>query len=172
MSQVKEGQWLLVSCHPHILAPFAPLATCPFQLGRAVVDSPDTPTSCSKGGLWLVFLTHALAVCGCRCGYLMGGPPDDRLHARGIPVYPLYLCVALLDMVGCTVAACFKQVYRGVVWCRWRRTVSCSCLLPPLLIAVCVGSLALLGLWFPFRVAHVDIEFMVTRSPVTKRGLT
>ena len=41
-----------------------------------------------------MFLTHALAVCGCGCGYLMGGPPDDRLHP-GASLYTRFTCVLL-----------------------------------------------------------------------------
>ena len=48
-------------------------------------------------------------------------------------------------------------LWSGLVWYCGRRTVSCSCLLLPLLISVCVGSCLLLGLFCLLHAAHACI---------------
>ena len=69
------------------------------------------------------------------------------------------------DLAVCRVAAPFVLLYRGLVWYLLRHT-DCRCLLLPFLIAVCVGSWVLLGLFFLLRVTHALETFckLHTRS--------
>lgn len=92
---------------------------------------------------------------------MLNGHANRQVHAGASPVCMPDICVDLLDLAMTWPCVwlplpwfLFIVVWLG--WCLWRYAVSCTCLLFPLLISVCIGSPEFLGLFVLLRVTpHV-----------------
>ena len=112
----------------------------PVQLTSDEVVLPlRTPVwvDCSQGALFLMFLTRPVTACHGVWVQVHGGwVPFDRVHV-GDSMQTCVICLLSCLLCPCRAGASSLWVCDGLIWYRLHRVVSCSCLLPVCLTAVC-----------------------------------